>query len=172
MRLTNPLWYLAAFLLALGSAMIGTAVAATAFNPVRNATVTSVSERADSAGKSLAIFTNDEEHKDVVCHARDRKKQRVELPQKLVGVKATDHGETWYLIALLAEGQDGLKIGCAPTTSRPDTAGYAFAAVTGYSSAATNGRGIAILGASAGLLLGGFVYWSRRSHKREAQSEA
>lgn len=169
MRLTNPLWYLAAFLLALGGAMIGTAVAATAFDPVRNATVTATSERVDAAGKSLAVFTNDEEHGDIACHARDRNKNRIEIPQKLVGVTTENHGETWYLIAVLTDGKDDLKVSCSPNSKRPDTAGYAYATVTGYSSAANNGRGIAILGASAGALLGGFVYWCRRNQKREAK---
>lgn len=169
MRLTNPLWYLAAFLLALGSAMAGTAVAATAFDPVRNATVTATSERVDAAGKSLAVFTNDEEHGDIVCRARDRDKNRIEIPQKLIGVTTKNQGETWYLIAILKDGQDDLKVSCSPTSKRPDTAGYAYATVTGYSSAANNGRGIAILGASAGALLGGYVYWCRRRNKREAK---
>ncbi|WP_456696090.1 hypothetical protein [Aeromicrobium sp. P5_D10] len=172
MRLTNPLWYLAAFLIALGSAMAGTAVAATAFDPVRNATVTATSERVDAAGKSLAVFTNDEEHGDIACRARDRDKNRIEIPQKLIGVTTKNQGETWYLIAMLKDGQDDLKVSCSPTSKRPDTAGYAYATVTGYSSAANNGRGIAILGASAGVLLGGYVYWCRRRGKREAAVDA
>ncbi|MFI5429958.1 hypothetical protein [Aeromicrobium sp. UC242_57] len=85
MRLTNPLWYLAAFLLALGSAMIGTAVAAAAFDPVRNTTVTATSERVDAAGKSLAVFTNDEEHGDIACRARGRDKKRIDIPQSRRG---------------------------------------------------------------------------------------
>ncbi|MFI5429957.1 hypothetical protein [Aeromicrobium sp. UC242_57] len=56
---------------------------------------------------------------------------------------------------------------CSPTSDRPDTAGYAYATVTGYASAANNGRGIAILGGTVGILLGGFVYWCRRGQKRE-----
>lgn len=172
MRLTNPLWYLAAFLLALGSAMAGTAVAATAFDPVRNATVIATSERVDAAGKTLAVFTNDEEHGDIRCRAQGRDKKRIEIPQKLVGVTAKNQGETWYLIAVLPDGKDDLKVSCSPTGSRPDTAGYAHAAVSGYTSAATNGRGIAILGATAGALLGGLVYWSRRNQKREAKLDA
>lgn len=168
MRLTNPLWYLAAFVLALGGAMAGTAVAATAFDPVRNAAVTATSERVDAAGTSLAVFTNDEDHGDIACRARDRAKNRIEIPQKLVGVTTRSEGETWHLIAILEDGKDDLKVSCAPTNKRPDTATYAYATVTGYSSAANNGRGIAILGASAGVLLGGFVWWSRRDRKRQA----
>lgn len=166
-RLTNPLWYLAAFILALGSAMVGTAVAATAFDPVREARVTATSERVDAGGKSLAVFTNDEEHGDIACRARDRAKNRIEIPQKLVGVTTRSEGETWYLIAMLEDGRDDLKISCSPTNKRPDTAGYAYATVTGYASAANNGRGIAILGASAGAVLGGYVYWSRRARKKQ-----
>lgn len=165
-RLTNPLWYLAAFILALGSAVVGTAVAASAFDPVKQASVTSTQTRADAAGTSLAVFTNDEEHDDVACRARDRKKNLIDIPAKSVGVKTQYQGETWYLIAMLKDGRDGLKISCKPTNKRPDTAGYAYATIDGYASAANNGRGVAILGGAVGALLGGYVYWCRRAKKR------
>ncbi len=58
MKPINPLWYLAAFVLALSSLMIGTAVAASAWNAVRDVTITSTSIPADAAGKSLAVFTD------------------------------------------------------------------------------------------------------------------
>src|SRR3954447_17305774 len=118
--------------------MAGTAVAAAAFNPVREASVTSTQTRADAAGTSLAVFTNDEEHDDVVCRARDRSKNVIDIPAKLVGVKTRHRGESWYLIAMLKDGRDGLKISCSPTRNRPDTAGYAFATIDGYASAANN----------------------------------
>ncbi|QGG42929.1 hypothetical protein [Aeromicrobium yanjiei] len=167
MRLTNPLWYLAAFFLAIGSTMAATAVAASAFDSVREAKLTPVSELADAKGSTLAVFSNDPDRGAIACHGRDRAKERVEIPDKDVGVTNRAAGETWHLIAMLEDGRDGLRIVCRPESDRPDTAGYAFAAVTTYAGTVNNGKGIAILGVSAGALLGAYVFWSRRAARRD-----
>ncbi|AWB93812.1 hypothetical protein [Aeromicrobium chenweiae] len=166
MRLTNPLWYLAAFLLAIGSTMAATAFAASAFDDIRGATLTPVSELVDAKGKTLAVFSNDPDRGDIACHARDRAKQRVEIPDKDVGVTAQSAGETWYLIGLLEDGRDGLRVVCRPESNRPDTAGYAHAAVSTYAGTVNNAKGVAVLGVTAGGALGAYVFWCRRSARR------
>lgn len=172
MRLTNPLWYLASFLLAIGSTMIASAVAASAFDDVRGATLTPVSERVDAKDKTLAVFSNDADRGAIACRGRDRKKVRVEIPDKDVGVTAQSEGETWYLIALLEEGRDGLRIVCTPESKRPDTAGYAYATVDSYAGTVNTGKGIAVLGVTAGALGAAYVYWCRRTAKKDARLAA
>ena len=108
MRLTNPLWYLAAFLLAIGSTMAATAVAARAFDPVRDATVTPVTERVDAAGSTLAIYTDlVQPDRDILCRGRygQDDRGRIVIPDKDVDITARGDGTTWHLIALLEDGR-------------------------------------------------------------------
>lgn len=171
MRLTNPLWYLAAFLLAIGSAMAAAAVAASAFDPVRDATVVPVAERVDAKGSSLAVYTDIvQTDRDVACHARGLDKRRVEIPDKGVDIRAQSDGSTWHLIGLLEEGRDGLKVVCTPRDRRIDNASYGYAVVDDYQSTIQNGKGIAILGVTIGAGLGAYVYVSRRRARRDARS--
>ncbi|MCW2831402.1 MAG: hypothetical protein JWP31_2094 [Aeromicrobium sp.] len=173
MRLTNPLWYLAAFLIAIGSAMAAAAVAASAFDPVREATVTPVSERADASGKSLAVFTDIvQDDRDVTCQGRGRDKRRVEIPDKGVDITTESDGTRWHLIGLLEEGRNGLRVVCRPADKRIDNAAYGYATVDGYSSAITNGKGIVILGMTGGAGLGAYTFWCRRSARRESVDAA
>ncbi|MCL3816974.1 hypothetical protein [Aeromicrobium wangtongii] len=171
MRLTNPLWYLAAFLLAIGSAMAATAVAASAFDPVRDARVTPATERVDAKGATLAIYTDIVQvDRDILCRGRygDKDKGRIEIPDKGVDVTADSDGTRWHLIGLLEQGRDGLRIVCTPTDKRTDNASYGYATVTGYSSRVNNGRGIAYIGIAAGAVLAGWIFWCRRQARRDA----
>lgn len=171
-RLTNPLWYLAAFLLAIGSAMAATAVAASAFDPVRDASVTPVTERVDAQGSTLAIYTDIvQADRDILCRGRygDQDKGRIVIPDKGVDVTADGDGTRWHLIGLLEEGRDGLRIVCSPADKRVDNASYGYATVTGYSSRVNNGRGIAYIGVAAAAVLAAWVLWCRREARRDAR---
>lgn len=172
-RLTNPLWYLAALLLALGATVAAVAVAASAFDPVRDATVVPVTERVDAKGATLAIYTDIvQEDRGIRCWARHGKgdKQRVDIPDKGVDITAQGDGIRWTLIGLLEEGHDGLRIICRPADQRVDNASYGYATVTGYASKATTGRGISSLGIAAGVGLAAWVFWCRRSARKTARS--
>jgi hypothetical protein len=174
-RLTNPLWYLAAFLLAIGSAMAATAVAASAFDSVRDATVTPVTERIDAKGSTLAVYTDlVQPDRDISCRGRygEGDRGRIVIPGKGVDVTAQGDGTTWHLIGLLERGRDGLRIVCTPTDKRVDNAAYGYATVTGYDSAVNNGKGIASIGAAAGVVLGAWVFWCRRRARRDARLDA
>ncbi len=172
MRLTNPLWYLAALLLALGSAMAATVVAASAFDPVRAAGVTPITnERIDAAGRTLAIYTDTlQPARNVTCHGRDRDKERVDIPDKGVEITAQGDGTRWRLIGLLEDGRDGLRVRCVPDDEEIDYASYGYATVTGYTSMVNNGQGIAILGATASGALAVWVFWCRRRARQEART--
>lgn len=172
MRLTNPLWYLAALLLALGGTMAAVATAASAFDPVRDASVQPVTERVDAEGATLAIYTDIvQEDRDIACRGRYGKKDagRIEIPDKGVDIVAQGAGIRWTLIGLLEEGRDGLRIVCTPADRRVDNASYGYATVTGYASKVDNGRGISSLGLAAGVGLAGWVFWCRRSSRKTAQ---
>lgn len=172
MRLTHPLWYLAAFLFAIGSTIAAMAVAASAFDPIRDATVVPVTERADAKGGTLAVFTDIvQTDRQVACHARGLDKRRVEIPGKGVDISAQSDGTTWHLIALLTEGRDGLRVVCTPQDRKIDNASYGYAVVDGYGSAVRNGKGIAILGVTIGAGLGAYVYYCRRQVRAEKRPE-
>ena len=171
-RLTNPLWYLAAFILAIGSVMAATAVAASAFDPVRDAVVTPVTERVDAEGTTLAIYTDIvQADRDLLCRGRYGKDDegRIEIPDKGIDISAQGDGTTWHLIGLLEKGRDGLRIVCTPADRRVDNASYGYATVTGYESAVNNGRGVAYLGVAGAVMLAGWTFWSRRQARREAR---
>jgi hypothetical protein len=171
-RLTNPLWYLAAFFLAIGSAMAATAVAASAFDPVRDAVVTPITERVDAGGASLAVYTDIvQTDRNVLCRGRygAHDKGRVVIPNKGVDVTATGDGTKWHLIALLEDGRDGLRIICTPADKRIDNASYGYATVSGYGTRVNNGRGIAYLGIAAAAVLAGWIFWCRRQARAQAR---
>lgn len=171
-RPTNPLWYLAALLLALGSTMAAAAVAAGAFGPVRDATVIPVTERVDAKGSTLAIYTDIvQTDRDVACRGRygDEDKGRVVIPATDVEISAQGDGTRWTLIALLEDGRDDLRIVCTPGDRRVDNASYGYATVTGYATAVNNGKGVAALGLAAAGGLAGWVLWCRRSARKAAR---
>ena len=173
MKPTNPLWYLAALLLALVSLMGATVVAAGGWGPVRESTVTSVTRaRAEAAGKSLAVFTDTlQTDRTITCQATDTNKAVTMIPSKAVDITADSDGTRWHLIGMLREGSNGLMVRCRPTDRRTDNATYGFAAVTGYSSAVTNGTGFAVLGVAIGGGLATWIYYNRRQRKRWALIE-
>lgn len=169
MRPINPLWYLAAFIVALGSVMIGTAVAASAWNPVREATITPTTVRADAAGKSLAVFTDIvQTDRDVWCRASDRDKDITQIPEAALDITVDNEGNQWHLIGMLPDGANGLKVRCTPRDKRVDNASYGFAAVPGFESRANTGNGIGVLGVGVGALFAGYVFYSRRQHRKGA----
>lgn len=172
MRLTNPLWYLAAFILALGSAMAATAVAASAFDPVRDAAVTPVTERVDGRGTTLAVYTDlVQDDRTISCRGRygEADRGRVVIPDKGIDVTAEGDGTTWHLIGLLEQGRDGLRIVCTPDDDRVDNAAYGYALVSGYGSRVNNGRGIAYIGVAVAVVLAAWIYWCRRQARREVR---
>lgn len=173
MRLTNPLWYLLALVIALGSTMAAVAVAASAFDPVRDARVAPITERVDAKGATLAVYTDIvQEDRDIACRGRYGKKDkgRIEIPDKGVEITAQGDGIRWTLIGLLEEGRDDLRIVCTPADRRVDNASYGYATVTGYTSKVDNGRGISSMGLAAGVALAGWVFWCRRSARKTAKA--
>lgn len=165
----NPLWYLAAFLFALGSVMIGTAVAAGAWDPIREVTVSPTTTRADAQAKTLVVFTDIlQPERDVTCRATGRDKKPVDIPPAALAITVDNEGNQWHLIGLLNEGANDMKVHCTPRDKRVDNASYGWATVTGFESRGNTANGIGTLGAVLGAGFAGYVFYCRRRHLREA----
>ena len=146
--------------------MIAAAVASGAWTPVRQATVLSIPTRVDAADKTLAVFTDIvQPDRGVTCTATRRNKSVTPILKPGLAMTVTSGSEQWHLIGLLRDGSDGLKVSCAPRDKRHDDATYGYAAVTGYESKYNAGKGIAILGVTIGLGVGGYTYYTRRRHR-------
>jgi hypothetical protein len=168
----NPLWYLAAFLFALASVMIGTVVAAGAWDPVREVTVSPTTVRADANDKTLVVFTDIvQPDRNIACRATDRDKKTVDIPPAALDIRVDNEGNQWHLIGLLREGSDGMKVRCAPGDKRIDNASYGWATVAGFESRANAANGVGILGVAMGAVFAAYVFRCRRQHRKEAALE-
>lgn len=162
----SQLWYLAAFLFALASLMVAAAVASGAWAPVRAATVLSIPTHVDAAEKTVAVFTDTvQPDRHITCTATHPDKSVTKILKPGLTITVTSGSERWHLIGLLRDGSDGLKVACAPKDKRHDDAAYGYAAVTGYESKYNAGKGIAILGVTIALGVGGYTYYSRRRRR-------
>ena len=168
MRPVNPLWYLAAFFFALATVLIGTVVAAGAWDPIREVTVSPTTTRADAQAKTLVVFTDIlQPDRDVTCRATGRDKQPIDIPPAALAITVDNEGNQWHLIGLLTEGTEDMKVHCTPRDRRVDNATYAWATVTGFESGANTGKGIGVLGLVLGAVFAGYVFYSRRRHLKE-----
>lgn len=168
MKPTSPLWYLAALFIALGGATLAIVVAAGAWDPVREATVTPVAERVDAKGLSVAVYTDIvQPDRGVTCRATGPDKKVTEIPASKLQFAVDNGGDRWHLIGMLNEGSDDLQITCTPRDKRVDDATYAYAAVDGFSSRANTAKGISILGAAIGVGLAGYTFYTRRQLRKE-----
>ncbi|KQV74919.1 hypothetical protein ASC61_07865 [Aeromicrobium sp. Root344] len=173
MKPVNPLWYLAAFLFALGSVMIATVVAAGAWDPVREVTVTPTTVRADAQGTTLVVFTDIlQPERNVTCRATGRDKKPVDIPRAALDITVDNEGNQWHLIGLLDAGANGMRVQCTPRDRRVDNASYAWATVTGFESRANNAKGIGILGLTVAVAFAGYVFWCRRQQRQETARES
>ncbi len=164
---TSPLWYLAAFFIALGGATLAIVVAAGAWDPVRDATVTPVGERVDAANKSVAVFTDIvQPDRDVTCRATGPGKKVTDIPAAKLSLTVTNGTDEWYLIGMLPEGDKDQQIACTPRDRRVDDATYTYAAVTGFASRGNAGKGIAILSTAIGFVLAVYTFYVRRQQRK------
>jgi hypothetical protein len=165
----NPLWYLAAFLFALGSVMIGTAVAAGAWDPVREVTVSPTTTRADAQAKTLVVFSDIlQPDRHITCRATGRDKKPVDIPPAKLAITVDNEGNQWHLIGLLDEGAEGMKVQCTPRDKRVDNASYGWATVTGFESRGNMAEGIGDIGVALGAVFAGYVFYCRRQQRKEA----
>jgi hypothetical protein len=169
----SPLWYTAAFLFALGSIMVGAAVASGGWTPVKHATVLSIPTRVAAEDKSVAVFTDIvQPDRHITCTATRPDKTVTTILKPGLAVTVTSGSEQWHLIGLLRDGFDELKLACTPRDKRHDDATYGYAAVTGFESRYNAGKGISILGVTIGLGGWAYVYYLRRRRRLYAALDA
>ncbi|ALX03313.1 MULTISPECIES: hypothetical protein [Aeromicrobium] len=170
MRLTSPLWYLAAFLLAIGGWMASAVVAAGAWDHVRDATLQNLTERVDAKGASLAVFTDVRQpERDVTCTATGPAKgaEPVTLEDAPIDLRVPQDGSTWYLIAFEREGSDQVAVRCTPKDRAADAATYRVAVADGFLDRTRNGAGIAWIAAAVAVALALATWWTRRKRTLE-----
>jgi hypothetical protein len=165
---TSPLWYLAAFLIALGASMLATVVAAGAWDPVREASVSPVAERVDATDKSIAVYTDIvQPDRDVTCRATGPGKKVTEIPAAKLSITVNDGSDQWHLIAMLNEGGKDQLITCTPKDRRVDDATYTYAAISGFTTKGNTAQGISYLGIAFGVLLAGYTFYTRRQLRKD-----
>lgn len=169
MKQTSPLWYLTALFIALGGAVVSIIVAAGAWDPVREATVTPIGEPVDGTNKSIAVYTDIvQPDRKVTCRATGPGKKVTEIPAAKLALTVTNGSDEWHLIGMLTEGDKDQLITCTPRDRRVDDATYTYAAVTGFASKGNAGKGIAILSTFVGVVLAAYTFYVRRKLRKNA----
>lgn len=173
---TSPFWYVAALFIALGSAVISIIIAASAWDPVREASVTPVAERVDASNKSIAVFTDIvQPDRDVTCRAIGPGKKVTEIPAldtpaKRLEISVTNGTDEWHLIGMLNNGDKGQLIRCTPKDRRVDDATYTYAAVDGFTSKGNVAQGVSAIGTAVAVILAGYTFWCRRKQRLAART--
>lgn len=130
MDLTRRRWYLVAALIAVLGWVAGTAFAASAWDPLRETTVTPVGQPIKASGQDdLAVLTDlTQPERDVACIARVGKK-RVPIEAATVDIVVDSDGSRWHLLGVLPDAPDQSRIVCRPADKQTDTARYGTALV-------------------------------------------
>jgi len=160
--------------------IIGTIVAAGAWDVVRSAPIAAVSGPLDARGQSVAVFTDVlQPERRIACEqtterARDAKRKPQPVPAASLDLKVLDDGNEWHLIAFEPDGRAGMEIRCTPRDERSDNATYAYSVVEGWTTRANTGNGIATVGTflGIGLAIWTFIARRRRSHQETDDASA
>ena len=175
-RLINPLWYLAALTIALGGQVVGTAIAASSWDAVRDAPLVNVSEPVDATGASVAVFTDvPQPDRDIRCVATETAAdaddaEPVDVPEAPLDLTAVADGTTWHLVGFLLDPPDAeVRVACAAQDGAGDSASYTASTPEGVGDRANLGNGIAWLFTLAGIVLAIYVFTSRRRHRKETR---
>lgn len=161
MELTRRRWYLVAALVAVVAWIAGTAFAASAWDPLREATVVPVGQPIQTTSDDdLAVLTDlTQPDRAITCIARVGKK-RVAIPPATVDIVVDSDGSRWHLLGVLPEAPDGARVVCRPRDDQTDTARYGTALVD-LSSRVGAGKLIAWGGLAVGLGLAGATLTAR-----------
>lgn len=154
--------------------MVGTVVAAGAWDTVREASI--VDGRVDAEGASVAVFTDIlQPDLDVDCRARgpEDDDEQIVVPPASLDLQVQQDGTTWYLIGFVTEGQDQLRAACAPADRDvADPATYGIAVAEGWQSRANTGNGISVLATAAGAALALWTWLTRRRRRKQETTRA
>lgn len=170
---TNPLCYLAAFLLALGGWMAAAAIAATSWQPLKDSTVTRLDPGAkiDVTEHGVAFFTDlVQPQRGVACRSKPPEALPVE-PAKFDLVNHTE-GRSWHLLSTTVQAKAGtVSVRCTPSDGMIDTATYGYAELPSFHNADV-GRGIGSMASLAAVILAAWTWWGRRTERKLASYES
>jgi len=175
--LRSPFGYLVAVLVVLAGWIGATVIAAGAWDPVRDAALTPVTEKkADAAGHSLAVYTDIvQPDRAITCLATgpapkgSKKKAETKIPAAKIDVIAEVDGTEWHLLGLLPEGKDGVDVRCTPRDRKVDNATYSYAIIDGFTSRGRTAQIVLLIGLFGGIAVIGATFWTRRSLRRQAE---
>lgn len=140
MDLTRRHWYAVAALIAALAWVVGTAVAASSWDRLREATVVPVGQPIEvSAGQQLAVLTDlPQPERDIRCTAR-LSGERTVIPAATVDIVVDSDGQRWRLLGVLEDPPDGARVVCRARDDQTDTARYgtAVADLSGLDAAGT-----------------------------------
>lgn len=157
--LTNPWWYFAAAAIVLLAPMIGAMVAASAWSGVRDADVRPLAGPITTDGQGLAIFSDLDQDRAIVCTAQVSKRKEA-ITAATIDLTVDKDGSQWQLVAVDPEPPETLTVACAPKDGRVDNASYGYALVGGFG-AAKVGMAVSVGGAVGGVALAAAVAWRR-----------
>lgn len=158
--------------------IVGTAVAAGAWETVRGAPITAMSGPLDAGGRSVAVFTDVvQPDRAITCSqttqaARKAEKDPTAIPVASLDLVVLDDGNEWHLIGFEPNGRDGMDVRCTPRDKRADNATYAYAVVDGWTSRANTGNVIAMGGTFLGIALAIWTFVARRRRTHEETDDA
>lgn len=168
--LTNAWWYFAAAAIVLLAPMIGAMVAASSWSEVRSAAIQPIRGPITPAGKGIAIFSDLDQHRAIVCVEQVGKSDTKTIEPAQVDLTVDRDGSQWHLVAVDASPGDRVGVKCSPKDGRADNASYGYALVGGFG-AAKVGMAVSVGGALVGVLLALTVAWRRAKFFRPSSAE-
>jgi hypothetical protein len=154
--------------------VVGTTVAAGAWDTVRDTGITNTGGPLEASGYSVAVFTDVRQpERHISCSARiEGVKKRAPSPPASLDLVVNDDGNEWFLLAFEPKGRDGMQVSCTPRDKRPDNATYAFTVVQGWEDRAYLGNAISIAGTFAGIALAIWTFIARRRRLHQETDDA
>lgn len=166
MKRTSPIWYLVALLLVLGGWVAAAAIAATAWDDLKQATVAEIDpgKKIAVTDNGVAFFTDIQQERDVSCTSKPAKD--LVIKQRPLDIEAQGDGRTWHLLSVTKDAKPGsYSVSCAPDDKGADTANYGYAELPDFRSA-TIGNGVGSMATLAAAILAGWTYWGRRTERK------
>lgn len=160
MRPLNPLWYLGALILVLGSWMASAVIAAGAWDSIEQAQVSTGLTDVYAAEMSVAVYAV-EPADDVTCTATDDDGTDHQVRPASTDIEVRQDGQSWTFVGLLYDAPEVVSIACSPAEGT-----YGVAVVDGFERG-NIAIGTAIAGTLLGVGLAIWTYYARRAIRRE-----
>lgn len=164
MKRTSAIWYLVALLVVLGGWVAAAAIAASAWQDLKQATVIPINpgDKIAVTDRGVAIFTDFAQDRQVTCKSRPA----LTTEPTTFDLSAQGNGRTWHLLSVTKEAKPGsYVVTCAPGDRGVDTAGYGYAELPDFRNA-TIGNGVGSIATLVAAILAVWTYWGRRTERK------